>query len=276
VADLDPRIRAYYEQGQEAERLLNASSPSGPLELVRTQELLRRHLPPAPATILDVGGGPGVHAAWLVEEGYEVHIVDPVALHVEQARNSLAGATAEIGDARNLTRGDSSVDVVLLLGPLYHLVDPDDRLLALQEARRVLHPGGLLCAAGISRFAALLDLLLRLDLLHEPDVQDIVAEVVETGVFRGSERELFTTAYFHRPSELEAEVTAAGFLGTRVFGIEGPGALAPDFPERWQDPPRREVMLWAARLVESEPEMIGAAGHLLAVAREPSDGSSAA
>src|SRR3954452_9716429 len=115
---LDPEIRAYYEMAQERDRL--GDSP-GDLELVRSKELLGRFLPPPPATVLDVGGGAGIYAAWLAREGYRVRLIDPVALHVEQAR-AVAGAqpenpfTAAIGDARSLEEQDSSYDAVFRMG----------------------------------------------------------------------------------------------------------------------------------------------------------------
>src|SRR5207248_10085517 len=91
------------------------------LEFARTKELLRRYLPPAPARVLDVGGGPGVYAAWLADAGYDVKLVDLLLLHVEHARELAAGRfAAEEGDARSLSELDESYDVVLLLGPLYH------------------------------------------------------------------------------------------------------------------------------------------------------------
>ncbi len=67
---------------------------------------------------------------------------------------------------------------MLLLGPLYHLIDRADRMTALGEALRVLRPGGVLFAAAISRWASLWDLLLRLDLLHDPAVAGVVGEAV--------------------------------------------------------------------------------------------------
>lgn len=196
--------------------------------------------------------------------GHSVHLVDPVPLHVEQAE--AAGVTAEQGDARRLAQESESVDAVLLLGPLYHLLDKGDRLRALSEARRVLKPNGILFAAAISRVAALLDLLVRLDRLHESGVLPIVEEALHCGHFRGSEGGLFTTAYFHRPSELQDEITAAGFHAPRVFNVEGLGFLAANFGHRWADPSRREAMMDAARLTEEDPDVRGAASHLLAVA----------
>src|SRR5258705_9727667 len=76
-------IAAYYALGLERERLAGGQ---GALELARTQALLERYLPPPPGVVADVGGGPGRYAVWLAQRGYRVHLVDPVPLHVEQAR----------------------------------------------------------------------------------------------------------------------------------------------------------------------------------------------
>lgn len=72
---------AHYEDGIEANRL----STWGRLEFMRTMEILRRFLPTPPATIADVGGGPGAYAWPLASNGYAVHLLDPMSLHIEQA-----------------------------------------------------------------------------------------------------------------------------------------------------------------------------------------------
>ncbi|HEY3686886.1 MAG TPA: class I SAM-dependent methyltransferase, partial [Streptosporangiaceae bacterium] len=147
-------IIAYYERGGETTRL---SADTGLLEFLRTQDVLRRLLPPPPAAVLDVGGGSGVHAAWLAADGHAVHLIDPVAAHVAQAA-ALPGVTSEVGDARALPSGDAAAAAVLLLGPLYHLPDRADRVRALAEARRAVRPGGLVVAATINRLAAVHDM----------------------------------------------------------------------------------------------------------------------
>jgi len=80
---LDEDWVAHYEAADEQGRLTAVAS--GRLEFIRTQELLARFLPPPPAVILDVGGAAGVHAAPLAAAGHQVHLIDPVPLHVEQA-----------------------------------------------------------------------------------------------------------------------------------------------------------------------------------------------
>ena len=123
---LPNEIVAHYEQGDEIQRL---SSSLGQLEGTRMRELITRHLPETPAVVYDVGGGPGGYACWLARRGYEVHLVDPVPLHVEQASAASQDqpdhplAELRVGDARHLDRADNSVDVVLMLGPLI----PSDR-----------------------------------------------------------------------------------------------------------------------------------------------------
>jgi ubiquinone/menaquinone biosynthesis C-methylase UbiE len=266
---LDPEIAAHYASVPERERLAGA----GNLERVRTRELLGRYLPAPPAVVVDVGGGAGVYALPLAARGYEVHLVDPSALHVEQARRAsdeqpetpLASAT--VGDARRLERPDASVDAALLLGPLYHLTDRADRIAALAEARRVLRPGGVLAAAAISRFASTYDGLLR-GFLDEPGFEEIVERDVREGQHRnpGRRAHWFTTAFFHLPDELAAEVADAGLRLDAVRAVEGPGWVLPDVAERLTDPARRERLLAAIRRVEAEPSLLGASAHLLAVA----------
>jgi SAM-dependent methyltransferase len=265
VVELDPEIRAFYELGKEADRLSSTMHPSGPLEFARTQELILRHLPEGHLKILDVGRGPGTYAEWLSALGHQVSIIDPVVLHVQQA--STRGVAAELGDARDIDRPSHSVDVALLPGPLYHLVDPVDRMRTLAEARRVVKPGGVIFAAAISRFAALLDLLVRLDCLHEEHSYDTVAVSLATGVFGGGDSGLFTTSFLHRPHDLRREAEEAGLTEVRIFNVEGPGFMVNDFAERWSDPDRREVLLRAARVIEEDADMLAAASHLLLVAR---------
>src|SRR5580704_5047633 len=77
------RILHYYGEANEESRLETGWFK---LEHARTQELILRHLPGVPATVIDAGGGAGVYACWLAGLGYRVHLIDVVPKHVEQAR----------------------------------------------------------------------------------------------------------------------------------------------------------------------------------------------
>src|SRR5436190_8648176 len=80
---LEREILRFYNNALEAGRLEN---PLFHWEKIRTLDLLDRFLPPAPAVILDVGGGAGAYAFPLAEKAYVVDLIDPVPLHLEQAR----------------------------------------------------------------------------------------------------------------------------------------------------------------------------------------------
>ncbi len=271
-SSLPPEVHEHYASGYESQRLLAGASQ---IELLRTQELIVRYAPPPPAVMFDIGGGPGVYACWLAREGYEVHLIDAHPLHVELARQAsqaqpdapLAGI--EVGDARHLKRADTSVDVVLLFGPLYHLTERADRLMALREAQRILRPGGLLFGAAISRFASVLDGL-RQGLLADRAFVQVVERDLTDGQHRNpmNHPAYFTTAFFHNPKELEVEVQESGFLYESTLPIEGPLWLFPDVAANFHDQRRRELFLTLVRRLEQEPSLLGASAHLLAIARK--------
>jgi hypothetical protein len=155
---------------------------------------------------------------------------------------------------------------VLLLGPLYHLTEHDDRIAALREAARITQPGGHIFAAAISRFASLLDGLER-GFIADPAFRAIMTEDLRSGQHRNPDNipHYFTTAYFHRPEELRAEFEAAGLRHLQTLAIEGPAAYIPRVLDQWDDPDWREQVLAALRRIEDEPELLGASPHLLAI-----------
>jgi SAM-dependent methyltransferase len=262
-------IAAHYASGYEADRLHQGA---GQLDRERTRELLGRFLPPPPAAVLDIGGGPGSHACWLAARGYRVHLIDITPLHVQLARDASARqpeaplASAEIGDARALAWGNATADAVVLLGPLYHLTDRVDRLQALREARRVLSPGGILLAGAICRFASALDGLCR-GFLKDPHFADIVRRDLTDGQHRNptGRPEYFMDAFFHHPDELRSEISEAGFPAATVYGVEGPSWLVSEFDTWWRDVECRERLLDLARKLEIEPNLLAMSAHLVAV-----------
>ena len=263
---LDEAIAEFYTRTFD-EDARTATSVEGRVELERTRRLVTAALAPA-SRVLDVGGATGVHSRWLAEAGHEVTLLDPVPSQVGRA--AAAGTfTAVVGDARDLPLEDASVDAVLLLGPLYHLVSAADRARALTEARRVLRPGGTLFAQGIGRLTAFTEAATTRGFA---DLGPADLEILRTGVWFSTSGG-FPGGHLHTVPELRGEVTGAGFGDVVVHGLEGPGVgalelvagddrlveVAVELAERLEERLAGQVEA-LDRLAERSP-------HLLAVAR---------
>jgi ubiquinone/menaquinone biosynthesis C-methylase UbiE len=266
----DVEILAYYAHGLERDRL---ASGGRRIEFLRMWALLERHMPAPPSQVLDIGGGAGVYALPLAAAGYEVHLVDPVPLHIQQASAASEAAAAPLasialGDARDVQAAAASCDVVLLLGPLYHLTSREDRVTALREARRVVRPGGLVIAKALSRFYPLFE---DLAAGQPPGAQwhtDAVRFLAD-GQYRnpGGDPAHFTTSYFHRPEELPEEIADAGLVLQELVAVSGDVKLLPDLGQRLDDATSRDHLLSLLQLVEAEPSLIGMSQNFVAICR---------
>jgi SAM-dependent methyltransferase len=265
MADSD--LQAYYARDEERDRL---SAGVGRVEFLRTIEVASRSLPAAPAVVADIGGGPGRYTDWLVDAGYSVIHRDVVAGHVEQVRSRHAQRVdTAVGDARALDLPDDSVDAVLLLGPLYHLDDPDDRDKALREARRVVRSGGVVYVAAISRWAARLHgILVERVHLEYPAIVEMVDEMEATGEMRPIHDNSFN-GYAHTPDQLCNEVQRSGLQLESCVALEGISFALSDLDQRLDDPDERQLLLDTLRAHESVTELLGLGPHLLATARKP-------
>jgi SAM-dependent methyltransferase len=263
---LDQRVRVRYELGDEDARLWKPGL--GTLVRLRTWSILERVLPEA-SRVLDIGGGPGTHAAHLAQLGHQVRLIDPIPSHLERARARSASqpeAAFEVqeGVASRIEVPDGWADAVVMLGPLYHLVARGERLLALREAHRVLRPGGILAVEVITRYGWLLDATVK-GLLGDARTWETIEHSVATGMSQRDNADAGTFwAYFHRPYELREEIVEAGFEQPTLFGVEGFGWLLGDLEKRLLEP---EPLLRALQLCETEPSLHGVSAHVIGVAR---------
>jgi ubiquinone/menaquinone biosynthesis C-methylase UbiE len=248
-------IKDHYKSYDESQRLTNGF---GALEQTRTQELIQRYLSAPPATVLDIGGANGVYSFWLSNLGYQVHLIDIVDNHIAQAKKiaseqSISLESMVIGDARKLDFPDNFADVIIMHGPLYHLVEQNDRLTALRESLRILKPGGLLLGFAITRYAGLIYGLTQGHIFGN-DYMNMITEEVETGVRNNSPKwaNTFSSAYFHRPEDLQSEIEEAGYQHLTTLGVIGPAWLVPNLNESWNNEKEREKILAISRLVENE------------------------
>lgn len=257
---IEKNIQKFYETGVEKDRLYKKM---GRLEKERTDKLLNQYLPKAPTTILDVGGGIGVYSFDLASKGYNVYLIDPVASNIKEAikfgeqykENPLQGYI--VGDARKIDMSDESVDIVLFMGPLYHL-NNSDRKIALLEAYRVLKPGGKIFTVAISRFCPVLGAFVK-GQMEDPDFEKEVFNSLTKGQFFYKGGQFFT----HWPNELQNEVKEAGFESVSIHAIEGFGYCLHE--SNWDNENLRQKLLKAIELTETESSVLGISSHMMAI-----------
>mmetsp|Transcript_3469 Transcript_3469/g.6079 ORF Transcript_3469/g.6079 Transcript_3469/m.6079 type:complete len:381 (-) Transcript_3469:150-1292(-) len=276
-------IIEYYSQVTIKDSNLTSASYMQ-LERERVKDILQRYIvvPSISSgnrrTLIDCGCGNGHYGAWLGRRypTLDIIMLDPVRKCVELAEalvleNNLENqARVVLGSATTLPRISNSVDYILMDGPLYHISTRNGRRTALVEAYRVLCKGGILFAVGMSRYAFTLAALFG-DLMNDDEQICSLFEELESGQHTNSSNDpgAFTSAFVHRPSQLQQELTDVGFEILSTLAVEGPVWLLHDLKEFWNDPRKKALLFQIIRRIETEPSLLGSSAHFLIVARRP-------
>jgi SAM-dependent methyltransferase len=198
----------FYSHYDEEGRLL---SRHGSVEYRTTMRYIEKYLRPG-MRILEIGAATGRYSHSLAQMGYAVDAVELVQHNID-IFNSLTQPGEQItirqGDARDLAfLPDASYDLVLLLGPMYHLFTEEDQLRALGEALRVTKKGGILMAAYCGNEATMVQYCFGRRMLKEEKYQKLVDPV--TFKAASDPAELFQ---LYRREEIDALM--AHFVTTR-------------------------------------------------------------
>ena len=260
-------IRDVYNEFADEEYLRLTKSPLHEAEWTLTIELLEDYLGPC-ERILDVGAGPGRYAEYLAGKGHRVGLVDIAGECLSRFQERISAEVrgrilfTKEANATDLSWVEpATFDAALVMGPLYHLVTADERAAVLDGCRRALRTDGILLAAFVSPYQA----LIHPYTLPEGD-RDI-----------GLARQLLHDGITHHrgmqqwrcwPQSAQELLTSRGFEVLRTRNMEGLGCLLRNqLPEQTGTQKDTEALLDLLRLTCEVPDLIGATWHYACVAR---------
>ena len=260
-------VENYYDQNaqEEWDRLERHR-----IEFQVTMRALTEFLPPAPAKLIDIGGGPGRYSIALAGQGYRVTLVDLAHANLDLARQKTTQAGVELdafvhANALDLTAfPEASFDSALLLGPLYHLHKLEERQTALRQAYRLLKPGGLIFATVITRFASFRDAAVH-GYTYVQDDPAYSEQLWTTGIHDNGKG--FADAYFAHPDEVIPLGESAGFTTLRLMGCQGLLAGHEEYVNSLTEAAHDLWLDFNYRFAQ-EPSLLGASDHLLYIGRK--------
>lgn len=248
-------IERHYNKHPEDLRLQRRH---GMVEFEVTMHHLHRFLKPG-MQILDIGAGTGRYASALMAEGYSVKAVELVKHNIDVFLERVPGADVVQGDARNMPFiPDATADITLLLGPLYHLIGDEQKLMALKEAKRVTKPDGFVFVAYLMNEYSILSYC-----FDEERIADLMARGVVDNDFhiRAHDDELYDYVRMEDVNRLNA---MAGLERVTVFSPDGAADYMRTRLNRMSDETFRLFIEYQKRISE-RMDLVGAGSHIVDV-----------
>lgn len=252
-------IDKHYSKHPEDKRLLRRH---GMVEFNTTMYHLHRFLKPGDL-VLDIGAGTGRYASALMQEGVKVKAVELVRRNIDVFLERQPDADVVQGDARDMPfLPDNLADVTLLLGPLYHLCDPNEKLRALLEAKRVTKPGGYILVAYLMNEYSILSYCFEDDRICDLRARGFVDETFHV---RSSGDELYDYIRLEDIDHLNKE---AGLERVTIFSPDGAADYMRTRLNRMSDEAFALFMEYQ-KCISERQDLIGAGSHTVDVVRVP-------
>lgn len=267
---VEKNVHDFYNSTSEEDRLTQGL---GPLEFERNKQLIERYLTKENCHILDVGGGTGKYSEWLAAKGHSVILIDPIQKHIKQAKVRASKQKevfdAQLGEARRLDFPDSSQDIVILHGPLYHLQDKTERQKAIQEAKRVLKAEGIILGFAINYTASTLVALLQ-GLIHDETIYNMCLTELTTGIHNAPQDMpgVLDGAFYHKQEELENEFQELGFKNLNLYAVEGLIWLNKNYFTTRGNKDKFRKILELTKITEQDKNLISLSPHMMIAAEK--------
>ena len=225
-------IAAAYDAGVEEEYNRLTENPLREAEFQLSIDLLDEYIPKG-ATVIDIGSGPGRYSEYLLKRNCKVGVVDLSAKSLKAFSDRMNGSCCQDNIIFNQVScatqldwiSDNSADAILLMGPLYHLINEEHRNKALSHCRRILKPGGTLFSVFLSPFPLL---------NKRNDINDGSYVFSNKDLYKHIKSDITTHTQFQGfnvpqyrcwPKETEKLMSANGFETLRIRNLEGIGSF---------------------------------------------------
>lgn len=259
----------YYENYDEENRMSRGRAQN--LEFITTTSIMDNIIL-SNSTILEVGAGTGRYSFYYAAKKHQVTAVEIVPKYVQFMKEKLDKNEEELelnierGDARDLSRfSDESFDVVLCLGPLYHLTESEDRTRCIKECIRVLKKGGILAVAYVNKFF-IIPYLAQQDKKYLNE--EYVSKIIEKGYITSKDDDCFwTDAYFYSPDELEKMMSQYNVSKLENIGTDGVSILLRDMVNSMDD---EQYKVWVNYHLKTcrEQSTLGYSNHGLYICKK--------
>lgn len=266
------KIIQYYNQFDEWGRLERE-----PVEFQVNWHYIRKYMPQT-GYVLDNGAGPGKYSMELAKAGYRVTLTDLTPRLVEIAKDKAKELDLDDqfegfygADARDLNLfEDEQFDSSLMLGPMYHLQEENDRVMAVQELNRVTKKDGLVFVAFMPRIRHILTSLLSPDNWKPNNDMDTILQFSQSGCFNHADEGRFTGAYYFNIEDIDPFMEANGFETIKLIGSNAGTILNNDNWDYWREKGDEEVRKIIDLIIESatDPYILGISSHLLYIGRK--------
>ncbi len=257
-------IEAYYNKFNEEKRL---NSRHGQVEYRVSMKYIHKYLEgmgePETVKVLDIGAGTGRYSVALAEEDYDVTAVELVKYNLGILKQKNSKVNAMQGNALNLKKlKDNTFDLTLLFGPMYHLFTYEEKLQALEEAKRVTKPGGILLVAYCMNEYGVITYAFKERHIKECMENNRLTEEFQT---RSQKEDLYD---YMRLEDIKKLSEDAGLVRLKILSPDGPANYMRPFLNQLDEEEFEYFVQYQMATCERE-DLLGAGAHTVDILRKP-------